>query len=172
MDHDRRPDPARTVWLVRHARAALRGPLGDDPGRPLVPAGLAQARRLAGALAAWGERPDAVLTSPWLRAAATAEALRGDAPVRVVEALAAPDPAAASAAILAALGPHERTVAVVGHEPWLGWLASWWLCGHEHGVAIEFRKASALALVGVPGPGRMALTGFVPMRWVKALQGG
>jgi len=28
-----------------------------------------------------------------------------------------------------------------------------------------------MALVGVPGAGRMTLTGFVSMRWIKALQG-
>jgi hypothetical protein len=37
------------------------------------------------------------------------------------------------------------------------------------GVAIEFGKAAVLSLAGVPGPGGMTLTGFVPMRWLKAL---
>jgi hypothetical protein len=98
-------DRALTVWLVRHAQAADRALDGVDAHRPLVAKGTDQAQRLARALAAWGARPDLVLTSPWLRAAATAEALRGDAPLRHLDALAAPDAAATSAAIVAALSP-------------------------------------------------------------------
>lgn len=164
-----RSDHPRTVWLVRHAQAADRALDGVDAHRPLVAKGADQARRLAQALAAWGVRPDLVLTSPWLRAVATAEALRGDTPLRHLDALAAPDAAATSAAIAGALSADHRTVVAVGHAPWLPALASWWLCGSEGGVAIEFGKASALALAGVPGPGGMTLTGFIPMRWLKAL---
>jgi phosphohistidine phosphatase len=162
-------DRALTVWLVRHAQAADRALDGVDAHRPLVAKGTDQAQRLARALAAWGARPDLVLTSPWLRAAATAEALRGDAPLRHLDALAAPDAAATSAAIVAALGPDDHAVLAVGHAPWLPALASWWLCGSEGGVAIEFGKAAVLSLAGAPRPGGMTLTGFVPMRWLKAL---
>lgn len=164
-------DLERTVWLVRHAQAATVSPTGADADRPLVDKGHAQTRRLAAALRAWGARPDRVLSSPWLRAAQTAEGLRGGAPVTYLDALAAPGAAEASAAIVAALGPDERTAVVVGHEPWVSELASWWLCGDELGVHLTFRKAAVVALVGVPGPGRMALEGFAPMRWIKGLQG-
>ena len=168
-DHDHREI---TLWLVRHARAADRAIDGVDAHRPLVAKGVDQARHLAAALTAWEVRPDVVLTSPWLRALTTAEALAGAAPLRRLDALAQPDASLASAAIAAALRPADRTVLAVGHEPWLAALASWWLCGSEGGVAIDFRKASALALAGAPGPGRMTLTGFVPVRWLKALRQG
>jgi phosphohistidine phosphatase len=171
MRDDRDPR-GLTLWLVRHAAAADRAIDGVDAHRPLVAQGVDQARHLASALAAWEVRPDVVLTSPWLRAVATAEVLAGAAPLRRLDELARPDAPAASAAIVAALRPPERTVVAVGHQPWLAALASWWLCGSEGGVAIEFRKASALALAGVPGPGRMTLTGLVPVRWVKALRKG
>jgi phosphohistidine phosphatase len=161
-----------TLWLVRHAAAAERAIDGVDAHRPLVAKGIDQARHLATALTAWEVRPDVVLTSPWLRAVTTAETLAGAAPLRRLDALAQGDASLASAAIAAALGPEDHKVVVVGHEPWLAALASWWLCGREGGVAIEFRKASALALAGVPAPGRMTLTGFVPVRWVKALRRG
>jgi len=157
----------RTLWLVRHAQAATVSPTGRDADRPLVAKGHHQARRLAASLQAWGARPDRVLSSPWLRAAATAEGLRGAAPLAFLDALASPGAAAASAAIVAALAPDEREAVVVGHEPWVSALASWWLCGDELGLRIAFRKAAVMALVGVPGPGRMALTGFVPMRWLN-----
>jgi phosphohistidine phosphatase len=161
----------RTVWLVRHAQAATVSPTGRDADRPLIGKGHDQARRLAAALAAWEARPDRVLASPWLRAAATAEDLRDHVPIAYLDALAAPGAAAASAAIVEALAPTDRSAVVVGHEPWVSSLASWWLCGSESGLYVAFRKAAVMALVGVPGAGRMTLTGFAPMRWIKALQG-
>lgn len=162
----------RLVYLVRHAQAATVSPTGSDADRPLIAKGHAQAHRLRKALAAWGEPPERVLSSPWLRALETAEGLRGDAPVTHLDALAMPGAAATSAAIVQALSGDVRRVAVVGHEPWTSALASWWLCGDEGCAQVAFRKAAVMALVGVPGPGRMALVGFVPMRWVNALQGG
>lgn len=171
MDANGTSSVERTLWLVRHAQAATVSPTGSDAERPLIAKGHDQARRLAAALAAWGVRPDRVLSSPWLRAAATAEGLRGHAPVTYLDALAAPGAAAASAAIVEALAPGERTAVVVGHEPWVSSLASWWLCGSETGLTVAFRKAAVMSLVGVPGAGRMTLTGFAPMRWVKWLQG-
>ena len=58
------------LYLVRHAKAA---PGDPDELRPLTPEGREEARRLAERLAA--ERPDAVVTSPLLRARETAEVL-------------------------------------------------------------------------------------------------
>lgn len=171
MDTITTGDLERTVWLVRHAQAASVSPTGADADRPLVDKGHDQARRLSTALAAWDARPDRVLASPWLRAAQTAEALRDGAPITYLDELAAPGAAEASAAIVAALSPEERGVVVVGHEPWMSELASWWLCGDELGVHLAYRKAAVMALVGVPGAGRMTLTGFAPMRWIKPLLG-
>jgi phosphohistidine phosphatase len=171
MDATTTGETERTLWLVRHAQAATVSPTGSDADRPLIDKGHDQARRLAAALAGWGVRPDRVLSSPWLRAAATAEGLRGKAPVTYLDALASPGAAETSAAIVEALAPKERSAIVVGHEPWVSALASWWLCGSESGLYVAFRKAAVMSLVGVPGAGRMTLTGFVPMRWVKALQG-
>ena len=58
------------LYLVRHAKAA---PGDPDELRSLTPEGREQARLLAERLAA--ERPDAVVTSPLLRARETAAAL-------------------------------------------------------------------------------------------------
>lgn len=162
--------PDRTFVLVRHARAAERAPDGaGDARRPLVPKGVAQARRLAAALDAWGWRPDRVLASPWWRAVETAQLLRADAatPLVLLDALAAPGAAAQSAAVAAALAPGDRVVAVVGHEPWTSELAAWWLTGRDDGLRIAYRKAAALVSTGAPGPAGLTLEAFVPERLLR-----
>jgi phosphohistidine phosphatase len=106
------------LYLVRHAKAA---PGNPDELRPLTPEGREQARLLAERLA--GERPDAVVTSPLLRARETAEVL-----ARACGLEAVPDerlaPGATSAdARLAAAGRGERIV-LVGHQPDFGRIAA------------------------------------------------
>jgi phosphohistidine phosphatase len=156
--------------LVRHATATESAPDGGaDADRPLVAKGIAQARRLAAALDGWDLRPDRVIASPWLRAAETAQLLRGEpsAPLLLLDALAAPGAAAQSAAIAAALVPDDRVVVVVGHEPWTSELAAWWLTGSDAGLRIAYRKAAALVAHGVPGPGGLVLEAFVPTRLLR-----
>src|SRR5256885_1631914 len=60
--------PSVQLYLVRHAEAADGEP---DELRPLTPEGRRAARELGERLAADGIRPDAVLTSPLLRARET-----------------------------------------------------------------------------------------------------
>jgi len=105
------------LYLVRHARAA---PGDPDELRPLTPEGREEARRLAERLA--GERPDAVVTSPLLRARETAEVL-----ARACGLEAVPDERLAPGATSldarhAAAGRGERIV-LVGHQPDFGRIA-------------------------------------------------
>lgn len=168
---------ARTFVLVRHALASERAPGGGaDADRPLVAKGVAQARRLAAALEAWGLRPDRVLASPWRRATETALLLRdappaGDpVPLVLLDALAASGAADQSEAVAAALAPSDRVVVVVGHEPWTSELAAWWLTGDDEGLRIAYRKAAALLATGVPGPGGLTLEAFVPARLLRTVR--
>ncbi len=113
------------LYLVRHAKAA---PGDPDELRPLTSHGRDEARRLAERLA--GERPDAVVTSPLLRARETAEIL-----ARACGLEAVPDerlaPGATSAdARLAAAGRGERIV-LVGHQPDCGRIAAALAGGEE-----------------------------------------
>jgi len=185
------------LHLIRHARAAERGPAyPDDSLRPLVSKGEAQARALARAWERMGVRVDHLATSPWLRARQTAAALRDLAgELHTTEALAQGDPARSARALarlaagladdapssggpddgwLAAWRPAlaSARVAAVGHEPWLSELAAWLLAGDAAALRITFRKAAVLTLAGEPRPGGMALEAFVPMRTVKALLEG
>jgi phosphohistidine phosphatase len=101
------------VYLVRHAEAA---PGEPDDLRPLTPAGRAAARDLGRRLATEGVRPDAVLSSPLLRARETAAEVAGalDAEPEADERL---SPGADAEALRAAVAGRGDLVVVVGHQP-------------------------------------------------------
>jgi phosphohistidine phosphatase SixA len=99
------------LFLVRHAEAA---PGDPDELRPLTPAGHAAARELAGRLA--NEAPDAVLSSPLLRARETADQIARAAGIE-----SEPDdrlaPGASVDDLKAALAGKGETVVAVCHQP-------------------------------------------------------
>jgi phosphohistidine phosphatase len=96
--------------LVRHAEAA---PGDPDELRSLTPEGHEQARKLGEQLRADGVRPDAVLSSPLLRARQTAADL-GFGDPEPLEELA---PGATGDDVRAAIAGRGETVVVVGHQP-------------------------------------------------------
>jgi phosphohistidine phosphatase len=64
------------LYLVRHGVAMDRDDPespSDDTQRPLTPKGMKKTREVAKGFLALDVKPDAVLTSPWLRAVQTAE---------------------------------------------------------------------------------------------------
>ena len=99
--------------IVRHAEAASGEP---DELRPLTAAGRDTARVLGQRLADEGLVPDAVLTSPLLRARETAQELARPAGLE-----AEPDerlaPGATAETVRAAAEERGETVIVVGHQP-------------------------------------------------------
>ena len=101
------------LFIVRHAEAA---PGEPDDLRPLTKAGREQARRLGRQLADDGIQPDAVLSSPLLRARETAvaiaKAVGGE--VETDDRLA---PGADPDDVRAAAAGRGATVVVVGHQP-------------------------------------------------------
>jgi phosphohistidine phosphatase len=100
--------------IVRHAEAA---PGTPDELRPLTPAGHEQARSLGLRLREEGIEPDAVVSSPLLRARETASELAGLLGLSAPEVDERLEPGASPADIAeAALGRGE-TVVVVGHQP-------------------------------------------------------
>jgi phosphohistidine phosphatase len=99
------------LFLVRHAEAA---PGEPDEMRPLTSAGRAAARALGERLA--DEHPDAVVSSPLLRARETAEqiaraaGLTSEADDRLA-------PGATADDLKAAVADRGETVVAVGHQP-------------------------------------------------------
>jgi phosphohistidine phosphatase len=139
------------LLIIRHAIAVPRGTPGiPDEDRPLTPEGEQKFREAARGLARLVDRPDALLTSPWLRAKQTARiaaAAWGRLEPKETAALASGS-FEEQAAVLDRC-PGDATVAVVGHEPWVSELLAR-LLGTRHDARLEFKKGGA-ALVEVPG---------------------
>ncbi len=110
--------------LIRHADAA---PGTPDELRALTAEGHEQARRLGERLRAEGITPDAVLSSPLLRARETATDL-GLGPPEAHDALA---PGATEEGVRAAVAGRGDTVVVVGHQPDCGRIAAAFSGGAE-----------------------------------------
>ncbi len=108
------------VFIVRHAEAAQGQP---DELRPLTEAGREQARALGKQLAADGVRPDAILTSPLLRARETGAEI-GRATGVEPEADERLAPGAEANDVRTAAAGRGETVVVVGHQPDCGLAAA------------------------------------------------
>jgi phosphohistidine phosphatase SixA len=103
--------------LVRHAEAA---PGTPDELRTLTAEGRRQAQQLGARLRSEGVEPEAVLTSPLLRARETGEAL-GFGAAEPHQALA---PGATDDDVRIAVAGRGETVVVVGHQPDCGRIAA------------------------------------------------
>jgi phosphohistidine phosphatase len=134
------------IYLMRHADAVSDE---ENPARPLSRKGREQVERVCQSLARVpGFRPSQVWHSPLARSRETAELLAKDlglqAPLVLVKGISPDDDPTAIASVLDAA---EMDVALVGHEPHLGVLASLLVHGPERsGVFYPFAKASVLAL--------------------------
>lgn len=154
------------LYLVRHAIAEERSATADagrasavkakgkpatpDAERALTPQGKAKMVRAAQGLRKIKVRPDAILTSPLRRARETAEILAdglGGIKIEVLEELA---PGTELFSVVAALRRYHglKALALVGHQPDLGYLASFLLAGTPSACNLSFRKGSVACLEG------------------------
>ncbi len=132
------------LYLVRHAIAEDSSASGRDADRALTTEGKAKMRRAAAGLAALEVRLGRILTSPYRRAVETAEILAaalGSVETRVLPELAA---GADPTAVLAALRPHRQVdaLALVGHQPDLGYLSSQVMTGRPDACPLPFKKGA------------------------------
>ena len=137
------------LHLLRHAHAGDPATWeGPDERRPLSDKGEKQADRLGRFLAGVGFQPDAIITSPKVRAAQTAEivALRLGVPVGVDARLAGELGLRAVEDILRDAGDPKRPV-IVGHDPDFTELVAL-LCGTSR---VPMKKG-ALARIDVSRP--------------------
>jgi phosphohistidine phosphatase len=135
------------ILIVRHGPAGDREEWErtgkDDSLRPLTPKGKKEVRKAAAGLVQLVPSLDLIATSPWIRAAQTAEIVNREYGVDVeeVEELTTDHRAEE-------LGPwlgqqcERETVAVVGHEPHLGLLVGYLLSGRSASF-VDLKKGGA-----------------------------
>lgn len=139
------------LYLLRHAIAVERGTAGfeDDRLRPLTEEGRAKMGRIATGMKALGLEFDLVLTSPYVRARETAElavaALGQKVGFELEPALQADRSPPGFVAKLASKFAHRERVLAVGHEPFLGSLATL-LLGLPGGSALSLKKGGLCKL--------------------------
>jgi phosphohistidine phosphatase len=139
------------LLLIRHGpagdREAWRALGKDDFLRPLTADGRARTRAAARGLARVADRPQALATSPLARAIQTADHVARAFGVEAAEELHAVVPAGAPAAVMPWLTARAKLdlVALVGHEPHLGKLASW-LLARTSTPFLQLKKGGACLL--------------------------
>ena len=117
----------KTLFLVRHAKSSRDDPTLADKERPLNDRGLRDAPKMGEQLAKQGVKPDLIVSSPALRARATAEIIakkldynRKDIVVDERLYAAAPDELLK---VIQELGDKPKRVMLFGHNPELTELA-------------------------------------------------
>lgn len=138
------------LYLIRHGIAEPygSGPAPDDASRELTPKGQWRVRRNARALAKLGVRINEIWSSPLVRARRTAELLAEElgvaVPVRLVDSL---RPDGDHLALTAELNERleQLGVAVVGHEPDLGRLTGYLICG-VRAAGVRFKKGGVACI--------------------------
>lgn len=145
------------LHLVRHAPAASRDDeqWPDDNERPLSRAGVRYFKQVAAGAARAAPVPDIVFSSPSLRTWQTADLLTGigwPSP-RVLACLL---PGGEPRDVVEALPRGDARVALVGHAPDLGRVASLLLAGDPDLLSIEMKKGAVLT-IEVGGVGERAL---------------
>lgn len=138
------------IYLLRHGIAEDAAPGTDDADRRLTDEGRQRLQRASRSWQRLLEPLDVVFTSPLIRARETADilldAVRCTSEPRVDEAFAPHGaPSAAVALLEAELFSATNSVAIVGHEPHLGYLLGTLLTAHPR-LSIPFKKGMLVAL--------------------------
>lgn len=132
------------LYLVRHAIAFDHDPQRwpDDRERPLTGKGIKKFRAAVEGLRAVAPPADVVLSSRFVRAWQTADILRKEAGWPAPIACEALEQGHEPVEALVALQSYASasSVALVGHEPSMGELASFLLTGERGRAKIEFKK--------------------------------
>lgn len=140
------------VYIMRHGPAEEHSASGRDADRSLTPSGKARVRDVAGTLAAKGERPERIVTSPLVRARQTAdivaEVLGLHAALDLSNQLApSGDPLRLVVETFRAAPDREAATLFIGHEPALSMLIALLVGrGPAHGLQQSMIVAVDLAL--------------------------
>lgn len=161
------------LYLVRHGIAENATAEIGDAERALTAEGRKRMKEIARGFAAIGAAPQLILTSPLKRAKETAEILQAcaapEAKLSVYQGL---DNTRSPEDVIAHL-PHGRAreIALVGHQPSLGELASYLLTGSPALAALPFKKGgiAAISLASLPPRIPGTLEWFMTPKQLRAL---
>jgi phosphohistidine phosphatase len=134
------------LYLIRHAIAVEE--YEDDSQRPLTDKGRKKMRQIAKGLRALGVEFDLILSSPYVRAAETAEILADVLKVKTeVQFSENLTPAGSPEVLIAELNEKYSadSVALVGHEPFLSSLIGLLVADNPH-VDITLKKGGVCSL--------------------------
>jgi len=160
------------LYLVRHAIADDRGPQWpNDAKRPLTQIGIARFVEAVKGLRAIDVEIDEVVTSPLVRAKQTADllaaGLKHKPHVRILKAL---EPGHGPVAVVKALAEEAKKnrIALVGHEPDLGDLASH-LLGTKKPIPFKKGGVCRIDVVTLPTARAGTLVWLLPPKILRAL---
>lgn len=162
-----------TLYLIRHAHAGDGNP--DDPHdhlRPLSRKGQKQAQALATACLSLGLRFDRLFASPYTRAAETAAPLTPqsrEGRLELLAELSGDDYAQLLGTLRGSWRRRDRSAALVGHEPYLGELLSYLLCGDTGVLSTRFAKGMLVRIDGPLKAGQMELRSALTPALIKKL---
>jgi phosphohistidine phosphatase len=164
------------LLIIRHAIAGDRAEWAQtgrpDHERPMTAEGERRMRENAAALRTLVPDLEVIATSPFTRAAETAavvsEVYDGLGVVDLPTLAHGSDPEDVVAWLV---DRAETTIALVGHEPDLGRLASWFIAG-ELEPLVRFKKGGAclLRFDGPPGPARGDLRWLAPPKLLRSIK--
>ena len=160
------------LYLIRHAHASHQDrQFPDDTKRPLSEKGINQAKNLAALFEKRAIKLDFLFSSPYTRAAQTAEplsiCLHKNRYIQYLDSLAHHDFSQLLAELKAWTGEQASHLALVGHEPYLGELANLLLSQGSDRFHIPFKKAAILSMHGALEAGEMTLDAYLPHSWYK-----
>lgn len=157
------------ILIIRHAKAGQRGLLGfigkKDAARPLTDAGRRDMSKAAKGLQKLVTQIDVLAASPLARARETADIVSRRYDDIAVTELVPLAPGGSKEDVLAWLRDQKpsATVALVGHEPDLGILASWLLSGGaESFLSLKKGAACLIEMTEKPTPGSGRLEWLMP----------
>jgi phosphohistidine phosphatase len=153
-----------TIYLIRHGLAGQFGDYADDTQRPLTAAGISKVEQVAQRLPGLAVQLDLILTSPYNRAAQTAEILHKQYSHAQLETIADLAPDGDFTRLYNRLNRLDRTqsIAIVGHEPNLSQTAEQLIWGTITSRLIL--KKTGILRLDAPFSGE--LLGACELRWL------
>lgn len=164
------------LLVIRHAiaeeREAFAATGAPDDDRPVTPFGKRRMRRNLDGLRRIAPSIDILASSPLLRAQQTARLVADCYHIDDIVTIDALRPEQAPKALATWLGrqPADATIAVVGHEPHLGTLITWFMTGTEEArTTLKKGGVALLDFAQKPGAGRGELSWLVAPAHLRAL---